>query len=72
MLIKAQIRQEIIERQLSKDGDRSYFFDPLRELSARLGHASVETTMIYLDHIAEHRALISAAIADLQGLYLHC
>lgn len=70
MLIKSQIRQELIDQQLGHPNRRVYFFDPLREVKERLGHASIETTMIYLDHIAEHRALIQMAVADLQTVYL--
>ncbi|MGO4404787.1 tyrosine-type recombinase/integrase [Bosea sp. RAF48] len=32
MLIKSQVKQEIIERELGSRGHRTYFFDPLREV----------------------------------------
>ncbi|MCU4160503.1 hypothetical protein AiwAL_10340, partial [Acidiphilium sp. AL] len=55
-------------------GDRAYFRDPVDEVRRRLGHVSMETTMVYLDHIAEHRHLmalaLALALADLQGMYL--
>lgn len=69
MLIKAQVRQEIIDQQLGFQLGRKYFLDPLREVSQRLGHVSIETTMVYLDHIAEHRAIIDMAVTDLQKIY---
>jgi site-specific recombinase XerD len=69
MLIKAQIRQEIIESQLGTPGQKRYFMDPLREVQQRLGHVSIETTMVYLDHIAEHRAIIAMAMGELQAMY---
>lgn len=70
MLIKAQIRQEIIDGHLGKSGHHKHFMHPLREVQERLGHASLDTTMIYLDHIAEHRALIAMAVVDFETLYL--
>jgi site-specific recombinase XerD len=70
MLIKAQVKQEIIERELDGSNRSVYFFDPVREVKERLGHASIETTMVYLDHIAEHRELINMAVAELQAVYL--
>jgi integrase len=71
MLIKQQIRQEIIDTKLGVQGQSVYFRNPVDEVRLRLGHASIETTMIYLDHIAEHRHLLKLAIADLENMYIN-
>lgn len=70
MLIKQQVRQEITDKKLGVRGSREYFRSPVEELRKRLGHSSIETTMVYLDHVAEHRHLVGLAIQDLNNMYL--
>lgn len=69
-LIKQQIKMEIAEQKLGSSKTREYFRDPVQEVRTRLGHASTETTMVYLNHIAEHRHLLNQAVQDLQRDYL--
>nr|WP_269141407.1 tyrosine-type recombinase/integrase [Sphingomonas sp. IC-56] len=69
-LIKQQIRIEIAEAKLGTSGRREYFRSPLDEVRRRLGHSSIETTMVYLDHVAEHRHLLHLAIRDMEDGYL--
>ena len=70
VLIKQQIRQEIIDSKLGTKCSKEYFISPLQELRKRLGHASIETTMIYLEHVAQYRHLFNLAIEDLQRTYV--
>ncbi|MFC7688281.1 hypothetical protein ACFQY5_34030 [Paeniroseomonas aquatica] len=63
------LKKEMVDRHLGREEGRVYFMEPIREVKERLGHASIDTTMIYLDHIAEHRALLSMAVSELQATY---
>ncbi|MDN3564344.1 tyrosine-type recombinase/integrase [Paeniroseomonas aquatica] len=69
LLINAMLKKEMVDRHLGREEGRVYFMEPIREVKERLGHASIDTTMIYLDHIAEHRALLSMAVSELQATY---
>jgi integrase len=42
--------------------------DPLQQVQRLLGHASLTTTMIYLDHIASRSDTIDSAVEELLAL----
>ncbi|MBW9089738.1 site-specific integrase [Rhizobium wenxiniae] len=68
----------LIQRQLeggpstssagSAEGYRRILGDPLQQVQRLLGHASLETTSLYLDHIATRADTVDTAVAELLAL----
>lgn len=65
----------LIQRRLREEGGdagrqvyRELIGDPLQQLQRLLGHASLATTYIYLDHIASRADTVDAAVEDLLAL----
>ena len=52
----------------SMEGYRQILGDPLQQVQRLLGHASLATTYIYLDHIASRADTVDAAVAELLAL----
>lgn len=50
------------------EGYRQLLGDPLQQVQRLLGHASLATTYIYLDHIAARADTIDAAVEELLAL----
>lgn len=50
------------------EGYRRILGDPLQQVQRLLGHASLETTSIYLDHIATRADTVDTAVAELLAL----
>ncbi len=50
------------------EGYRRLLGDPLQQVQRLLGHASLETTSIYLDHIATRADTVDTAVAELLAL----
>jgi integrase len=50
------------------EGYRQILGDPLQQVQRLLGHASLTTTYIYLDHIATRADTVDAAVEELLGL----
>jgi site-specific recombinase XerD len=62
---------ELDPDQLRRETGRQVYYrllsDPLRQLQLRLGHASIETTFIYLDSVAEAQFLVDDAFTQWLG-----
>jgi integrase len=50
------------------EGYRRLLGDPLQQVQRLLGHASLTTTYIYLDHIAARADTVDAAVEELLSL----
>ncbi|WP_315860436.1 site-specific integrase [Rhizobium leguminosarum] len=50
------------------EGYRRLLGDPLQQVQRLLGHASLETTSLYLDHIATRADTVDTAVAELLAL----
>jgi integrase len=50
------------------EGYRRLLGDPLQQVQCLLGHASLTTTYIYLDHIAARADTVDAAVEELLSL----
>jgi site-specific recombinase XerD len=67
MLIQQRLRQAFDEGDAT-DGYRHVLGDPLQQVQRLLGHASLTTTMIYLDHVASRADTVDAAVEELLAL----
>ena len=50
------------------EGYRQLLGDPLQQVQRLLGHASLTTTSLYLDHLASHADTVDAAVGELLAL----
>lgn len=50
------------------DGYRRLIGDPLQQVQRLLGHASLATTYIYLDHLATRADTVDTAVEELLAL----
>lgn len=67
MLIQHRIRDATLPAG-PMEGYRQILGDPLQQVQRLLGHASLTTTYIYLDHIATRADTVDAAVAELLAL----
>lgn len=71
MLIQRQLGGQSSESSAGPaEGYRRILGDPLQQVQRLLGHASLETTSIYLDHIATRADTVDTAVAELLALLL--
>lgn len=67
MLIQHRLRDAALPAG-PMEGYRQILGDPLQQVQRLLGHASLTTTYIYLDHIASRADTVDAAVEELLGL----
>jgi integrase len=67
MLIQHRLRDTALSAG-TMEGYRQMLGDPLQQVQRLLGHASLATTYIYLDHIASRADTIDAAVEGLLAL----
>lgn len=67
MLIQHRLRDATLPAG-PMEGYRQILGDPLQQVQRLLGHASLATTYIYLDHIATRSDTVDAAVEELLGL----
>ncbi|TIQ75536.1 MAG: integrase, partial [Mesorhizobium sp.] len=67
MLIQHRLRDAALPAG-PMEGYRQVLGDPLQQVQRLLGHASLTTTYIYLDHIATRADTVDAAVEELLGL----
>ncbi|WP_455769664.1 tyrosine-type recombinase/integrase [Rhizobium phaseoli] len=67
MLIQHRLRDAALPAG-PMEGYRQVLGDPLQQVQRLLGHASLTTTYIYLDHIATRSDTVDAAVEELLGL----
>lgn len=69
MLIQHRLRDAAGEKtDASTEGYRRLIGDPLQQVQRLLGHASLTTTTIYLDHIASRADTVDTAVDELLAL----
>ena len=69
MLIQHRLRDAAGEAPTANmEGYRRLLGDPLQQVQRLLGHASLTTTYIYLDHIAGRADTVDAAVEELLAL----
>jgi site-specific recombinase XerD len=68
MLIQHRTRDAAIDPTTPMEGYRRLLGDPLQQVQRLLGHASLTTTYIYLDHIATRADTVDAAVEELLAL----
>lgn len=69
MLIQHRLRDVSAARsEPAMEGYRRVLGDPLQQVQHLLGHASLATTYIYLDHIATRADTVDAAVEELLAL----
>lgn len=68
MLIQHRLRDAAIDPTTPMEGYRRLLGDPLQQVQRLLGHASLATTYIYLDHIATRADTVDAAVEELLAL----
>jgi site-specific recombinase XerD len=69
MLIQQRLRDATGEKtEASMESYRRLLGDPLQQVQRLLGHASLTTTTIYLDHIASRADTIDSAVEELLAL----
>lgn len=67
MLIQRRL-QEAAAPAGPMDSYRELLGDPLQQVQRLLGHASLATTYVYLDHVASRADTIDAAVEELLAL----
>jgi integrase len=67
MLIQHRLRDAALPAG-PMEGYRQILGDPLQQVQRLLGHASLTTTYVYLDHIATRADTVDAAVEELLGL----
>jgi site-specific recombinase XerD len=67
LLIQQRLREAAMPAG-PMEGYRLILGDPLQQVQRLLGHASLATTYIYLDHIATHADTVDAAVDELLSL----
>ena len=68
MLIREQIGAVLADGPPGEPGSAVYrrmVGDPLQKLQRLLGHASITSTYIYLDHLADSQEIVDAAVGKL-------
>jgi len=66
MLIQQRLRDATGEKtEASMEGYRRLLGDPLQQLQRLLGHSSIATTYMYLDHLADCQDTVDAAVEEL-------
>jgi site-specific recombinase XerD len=69
MLIQHRLRDAADNNaETSTEGYRRLLGDPLQQVQRLLGHASLTTTTIYLDHVASRTDTIDSAVEELLAL----
>lgn len=68
MLIQHRLRDAAIDPTTPMEGYRRLLGDPLQQVQRLLGHASLTTTYLYLDHIATRADTVDAAVEALLAL----
>lgn len=69
MLIQRQLEGASLTSSAGPaEGYRRILGDPLQQVQRLLGHASLETTSVYLDHIATRADTVDTAVAELLAL----
>jgi integrase len=68
MLIQHRLRDAAIDPTTPMEGYRQLLGDPLQQVQRLLGHASLTTTYVYLDHIATRADTVDAAVEALLAL----
>jgi integrase len=69
MLIQHRLRESAgDDPDYGAEGYRRLLGDPLQQVQRLLGHASLTTTYIYLDHIAGRADTVDAAVEELLSL----
>jgi len=69
MLIQQRLRDAAGEKtETTMEGYRRLLGDPLQQVQRLLGHASLTTTTIYLDHIASRADTVDSAVEELLAL----
>jgi site-specific recombinase XerD len=68
MLIQHRLRDAAIDPTTPMEGYRRLLGDPLQQVQRLLGHASLTTTYLYLDHIATRADTVDAAVEELLAL----
>lgn len=69
MLIQSRLRDAACEAtNPGMEGYRRLLGDPLQQVQRLLGHASLTTTYLYLDHIVDRADTIDAAVEELLAL----
>jgi site-specific recombinase XerD len=69
MLIQHRLRESAgDDPDFAAEGYRRLLGDPLQQVQRLLGHASLTTTYIYLDHIAARADTVDAAVEELLSL----
>ena len=68
MLIQHRLRNAALDPATPMEGYRRLLGDPLQQVQRLLGHASLTTTYLYLDHIATRADTIDAAVEELLAL----
>jgi integrase len=67
MLIQQRLRDAALPAG-AMEGYRQLLGDPLQQVQRLLGHASLTTTYLYLDHIASQADTVDAAVEELLAL----
>lgn len=67
MLIERYLKSSDTQRPSGAEGYRRLLGDPLQQVQRLLGHRSLETTQIYLEHLASRNTTVDAAVAELFG-----
>ena len=70
LLVQRRLREASNSSRASTamDGYRRLIGDPLQQVQRLLGHASLATTYVYLDHIATRADTVDAAVEELLAL----
>ncbi len=67
MLVQRRLREDAVPGG-AMEGYRQLLGDPLQQVQRLLGHASLATTYIYLDHIASRADTVDTAVEELLAL----
>jgi integrase len=65
LLIRQRFDEVHEDRDLSGAAYRRLLGDPLQQVQRLLGHSSIATTYIYLDHLASCEDTVDAAVEEL-------
>jgi integrase len=69
MLIQHRLRDAALDaEEPGKESYRRLLGDPLQQVQRLLGHASLTTTYLYLDHLAARADTVDAAVEALLAL----
>ena len=67
MLVQRRLREAALPGG-AMEGYRQLLGDPLAQVQRLLGHASLATTPIYLDHVASRADTVDTAVEELLAL----